>query len=433
MKKKIVTLPTLDDVPHDAEFIGKEKEVTGYRFLVPVEQIEDEEPTEVIEPIEPFPTNSEFVNVKDGQFRKDKETVRFAGTNAYYLPTYENIDTDFVNSTWDMFEKAEVNLVRTWGFYDGPARWDGDPSFQTFKNGKAVYNEEGLRCLDRTVAKAEEKDIYLLIALVNYHVELGGYREYCKAVGVEETFTAFINSPKAQQLFREYIEMLLNRENTITGRKYKDEPIIMGWEIINEARNSNRKPTEIRDWYEDIAKFIKSIDSNHLVGTGEDGFEDITTGSWNNNGKLQNENYTVDSYSNTYVLRAGEGTSYLLNTDIPEIDFGSFHWYAIDYGFGNTASSNVLRAQEAWIRDHAKIADSLGKPCICGEYGFHVNWTPNIEVYSALWRISENVLDGTLLWQFVNSGPKRNEYGGNIISNGRTYNQFIEHINNMTK
>src|SRR5690625_5662508 len=99
----------------------------------------------------------------------------------------------------------------------------------------------------------------------------------------------------------------------------------------------------MRDWYQEIAQYIKSIDSNHLLTTGEDGFDEGTPSE-----------YSRGEYSNTYVLRAQEGTSYVMNVAIPEIDYGYAHWYAGDFGFDHGVPDNELRAQRAWIKEEGK-------------------------------------------------------------------------------
>lgn len=221
--------------------------------------------------------------------------------------------------------------------------------------------------------------------------------------------------------------MLLNRVNTVTGIAYKDEPAIFGWQIMNEGRNRGQNYGVIRDWYQEIARYIKSIDSNHIVSTGEEGFDEGTPSQ-----------YSADQYSNTYALRANEGTSYVANTAIPEIDFGSAHWYPGEYGFGHEVNASFLQAQRAWLSDHKNIAESVGKPFYIGEFGFNGYADSRVvEMYNALYQHSEEIkLDGNLLWQLVADGTKCWEFGGNICyPGGRAdtdlYNKFKQHITNM--
>lgn len=70
---------------------------------------------------------------------------------------------------------------------------------------------------------------------------------------------------------------------------------------------------ELQDWIEDMATFVKSMDKNHLLTVGLEGFYGPTTP-----GKLS--------------LNPGEwasevGTDFIRNFKIPNIDFASVHVY----------------------------------------------------------------------------------------------------------
>lgn len=386
-------------------------------------------------PQNPNPQNPNprgFVQTQNGDFVVDGQVFRFAGTNAYYLPNYQKIDPSVVDRAFNAFEEAGITVVRMWAFYDG---YDcgysrNDRNENVIQTAPGVYSEQALRDLDRVIAKGKEKGIRFILPFVNYWDELGGICQYNTWAGVSNpsrNMQAFIDNPQTQKWFRDYISMLLNRVNTVTGVAYKDEPAIFAWQIINEGRLPGRNPTVIRDWYQEIARYIKSIDPNHLVGTGEEGFDEGTPSE-----------YSVREYSNTYVLRSQNGTSYLLNTAIPEIDFGTAHWYGPDYGFGQDPNETHLRAQRAWISDHARIAEELGKPFFIGEYGYP-GWGDNrvLTSYRDFWNHAESVdLDGSLLWQLTADYVKCYEFGGNICwpagrADQTLFREFQQHIQTM--
>ena len=86
------------------------------------------------------------------------------------------------------------------------------------------------------------------------------------------------------------MQAMANRVNSINGLKYSEDPTILGWEIIGEpisgAHNYPVRPPnvthyEVRQWLDEMAKELKAVDPNHLVGinltAGGDGapeFED---------------------------------------------------------------------------------------------------------------------------------------------------------------
>ena len=380
--------------------------------------------------------DGDFIQVDNGHLKLSDDRFHFAGTNAYYLPNYQLIDSNVVNRALDLFEDSDVRAVRMWAFYDGPPNYENDNSMQP---AAREYNEESLAALDQVIAKGKEKGIYFVLPFINYWSELGGievYNGWCGESGRD--MSAFINNQECQSIFKDYISMLLNRVNTVTGVAYKDEPAIMLWEIGNELRNPNGSAEELRDWYQDIAKYIKSIDSNHLVATGEEGFDDSSLGDFNNNGTFVHPDYTSEDYSNTYVLRANQGTSYVLNTQIPEIDVASAHWYPDVFGFGVQLDEDLNTAQDAWLRDHQNIAQDVGKPFILGEYGLP-RWGSEdvLTNYTDIWNYAEEIeIAGDLLWQLTADYVKCWEFGGNICwPDGREdealYNSFTRHAENM--
>jgi endo-1,4-beta-mannosidase len=51
---------------------------------------------------------------------------------------------------------------------------------------------------------------------------------------------------------------------------YRDDPTILSWNLINEPRcDAIGCNTDILNWIEEMAPYLKSVDSNHLVTVGE--------------------------------------------------------------------------------------------------------------------------------------------------------------------
>jgi len=75
------------------------------------------------------------------------------------------------------------------------------------------------------------------------------------------------------QAYKNYASMIINRVNTITGVKYKDDPTIFAWELANEPHTTDNwdtlhgKPaaSTVRNWVGEMAAFIKGQDPNHMV------------------------------------------------------------------------------------------------------------------------------------------------------------------------
>lgn len=378
---------------------------------------------------DPPPPQSAFVGVNNGDFEIDGQTYDFVGTNAYYLPNYEELDDRVVDRALDAFDQAGIKVIRMWAFYDGyDCGYSAQDSSETvIQPSPGEYNEQALQALDRVIAKGKERGMRFVLTLVNYWDDLGGvcqYNTWDGASDPSQNLSHFINDEDTQRWFKNYIDMLLNRTNTETGTQYKNEPAVFSWEIMNEAQLDGGDPQVLRDWYQEIAQYIKSIDSNHMVATGEEGYDADTPSE-----------YTVEDYSNTYVLRADRGTSFIMNTAIPEIDYASAHWYPANWGFGTEVNSDLLTAQEAWVRDHQEIAQSYDKPLVLGEFGFPGWGDDRTEtVYEELFNSLEtHQVAGDMLWQFTADWVKCYEYGGNICwprgrEDEQLYNIYRDHI-----
>ena len=73
-----------------------------------------------------------------------------------------------------------------------------------------------------------------------------------------------------QEDYHNLIRDVLNRRNTVSGLLYKDDPSVLAWQAANEAMSyfpDRQKPQNeklITDWTLETAKFVKSVDKQHL-------------------------------------------------------------------------------------------------------------------------------------------------------------------------
>ncbi|KAL0956597.1 hypothetical protein HGRIS_002734 [Hohenbuehelia grisea] len=129
---------------------------------------------------------------------------------------------------------------------------------------------------------------------------------YVKQILGSSNHDLFYTDAKVNAAFKNYIK-------TFVGR-YVNEPTIMAWELANEPRckgstgtwSGSCTTTTITNWAKDISAYIKSIDSNHLVAIGDEGF-------YNQPG------------APTYPYQGGEGVDFDANLGISTIDFGTAH------------------------------------------------------------------------------------------------------------
>ena len=150
---------------------------------------------------------------------------------------------------------------------------------------------------------------------------------------------------------KDFITKVVTRKNSITGVAYRDDPTIFSWNLLNEPRCKYCGPEAVTEWYHDIAAHIKSVDPNHLVTTGEEGFFD------------ESSKYAAADPTDGNLWGPRSGQDFVANHDSPDIDYAVIHlwpnnWAALDIDFGKT-----------WVSSHVRAAQELGKPLVVEEFG----------------------------------------------------------------
>lgn len=318
-----------------------------------------------------YATGGDQVNPFVKRYRADlllnNMIFRFAGTNNYYLMYKSRAMVD------DVLETAAANnfrVLRMWGSLD-IGNQDGSDSvhgkadgvyFQYWDGAAPAFNDgaDGLEHLDYVVAKAGELGIKLVIPFVNNWSSFGGIDQYVKWRG-GAYHDDFYTDPTIRQWYKDWIAHLLNRTNTITGIQYKNDPTIMTWELGNEPRckgsglyppSPTCSPATLTAWADEMSTFIKTIDKNHLVSVGDEGFY-------------------CDPSSSDWIDNCGEGVDTIAFTKLPNIDVMSFHLYPDHWGRDAAWGTQ-------WIKRHFADARALNKPAMLGEYGWQDKSTRNV-------------------------------------------------------
>jgi hypothetical protein len=121
------------------------------------------------------------------------------------------------------------------------------------------FDEEAFEVLDVVLAVAREKNIRLVIPLVDNWWWWGGIKEYAAFRGKDGK--AFWKDRQLIGDFKKTIRFVVERVNSRTGIAYKNDPTILAWETGNELASPHR-------WTREIAAYIKQLDTNHLVLDG---------------------------------------------------------------------------------------------------------------------------------------------------------------------
>ncbi|QRW07870.1 Cellulase (glycosyl hydrolase family 5 protein) [Ceratobasidium sp. AG-Ba] len=153
---------------------------------------------------------------------------------------------------------------------------------------------------------------------------------YVKQIPGSANHDLFYTDLAVKEAFNKYVKGFVSR--------YKNEPTIVAWELANEPRckgstgnwSGTCLTTTITEWATEMSAYIKSIDSNHLVAIGDEGFYDQPNGP-------------------NYPYQGGEGIDFNADLKIPSIDFGTFHAYPGSWA----QSGNATLWGVQWIKDHA--------------------------------------------------------------------------------
>ena len=94
------------------------------------------------------------------------------------------------------------------------------------------FNEEGFVALDKVLAVANKKGIRLIVPFFDRAPWMGGQPQYAGFRGREPA--DFWTDPEIIADFKQTVEHVVNRKNTITGVAYKDDKAILAWETGNE-------------------------------------------------------------------------------------------------------------------------------------------------------------------------------------------------------
>jgi mannan endo-1,4-beta-mannosidase len=349
--------------------------------------------------------DTSFVRTSGIHFSLDQQPFRVVGANNYYLGFESDL---MVEPVFELAAQMGLNALRTWAFLDcGAAATGSTPAnakdgvffhYQNSATGKVEFNDgpNGLERLDRTIFLAEQKGIRLILPMVNYWDDFGGVNQYLQwfqLTGRDQ----FYRNADVRAAYRDYVEHLLLRVNTRTGRQYKDEPAILAWELANEPRcvDSAGNPlsdgiTTLIGWVEEMSSFIKSLDSNHLVGVGDEGYFRHNFAFGN---QLYNGSFGVDCEK-------------LLG--IPTVDFGTCHLYP---DFAPSESPAAFGSQ--WIIDHIQAGQRANKPMIIEEYGLKIDsGAVSREAAFQTWldQVVSSGGAGALVWMIASTGIDGQRY-----------------------
>ncbi|KAL6993547.1 Mannan endo-1,4-beta-mannosidase 7 [Sarracenia purpurea var. burkii] len=292
-----------------------------------------------------------FIRSRGSHFLLNGNLYYANGFNAYWL-MYVASDPSQRYKISAAFSEASshgLSLARTWAFSDG--------GFRPLQYSPGSYNDQMFKGLDFVIAEARKYGIKLVLSLVNNYESFGGKKQYVNWASSRGQYLSsdddFFRNPVVKGYYKNHVKTVLNRHNTVTGILYKNDPTIMAWELMNEPRcTSDPSGRTIQAWIMEMASYVKSIDRNHLLEAGLEGFYGQTTP------QKKGLNPSLDI-----------GTDFIANNLIPGIDFATVHSYP-DQWLSSSNEQQQLSFLNNWLNTHIQDAQfMLRKPLLITEFG----------------------------------------------------------------
>lgn len=364
----------------------------------------------------------EFVRRSGSHFMLGQQRLYFMGANCYYL-SYFAQDTSEArgegSATWremadELMERCssmELNVVRIWAFGEENGGEFGSHGDWRMRTAPGVYREEALIGLDYVLHSARELDIRLVLTLVNNWDAYGGMNWYVTNSPTAVSHDDFYTDTTCRQWYKDHVSTLANRTNTFNGTVYKEDPAIFAWQLANEPRcKSDTSGVTMSGWIYEMAGYIKSIDTNHMVSTGEEGWR--ASEYW-------------------------EGTRWVTNSSCPDIDYAVVHCWPDSWTWmwGEDEPglySNAMR----WVSEHVEACEQeIGKPLVLSEYGkskpidgdfgrnfYNDGWYDIIHSSAS----SNGVAAGLQFWMFEADDSWHEDHGSVFYSDTSTVSMITE-------
>eukprot|EP00210_Caulerpa_lentillifera_P005910 g5650.t1 len=233
-----------------------------------------------------------------------------------------------------------------------------DHSTLVLQTRPGQYNKKGLFALDLVLAAASKRGLRMVLTLTDNWTEADSKKQFANWAGKDAD--EFYTDPQIKSWFKDHINFMTSRVNSITGIAYRDDPVIFSWNLINEPRCechvrgcSPSCRDRMQSWIEEMANHLKSMDPNHMVTVGEEGFFSYESGLHGSNPDAQK--------GHDWAVKSGQ--DFIANHDIASIDYGAVHCWPDNWG------GLPIEFQRKWIYEHIVACQTLGKPMALEEFG----------------------------------------------------------------
>lgn len=308
-----------------------------------------------------------FVQRKGSRFVLQNKPYVFIGTNYWYgglLGLQKNPERGKLRlqKELDFLKSNGVDNLRVVVGAEGSGMINGmiriGPPLQT---AQGKFDEKILTGLDLLLAEMGKRGMKAVLFFSNNWEWSGGFQQYLiwnnlvpkdqltrKLTWDEQRdmVSKFYTCQPCKMAYHQQVDLLLNRTNSLTKKKYTADPAIMAWELANEPRPMRTSANKAyQQWISEVAARIKAKDRNHLVTIGHEG-------------NMGSENMQL--FEDIH--------------DDKNIDYVTIHIWPKNWSWFKDTSiakgfENVVAQTKAYISQHAAIAQKLQKPMVLEEFG----------------------------------------------------------------
>lgn len=354
----------------------------------------------------PFKRSNNFITAKGPKFYDGNNEYRYLGTSNYYL---RNAGKEKINYILSEAAKIGFKVIRVGSNAEAESfdKVDKKNLNRFFRIGKDYFNEDAYKELDYVLDAAEKYGLRVILHFTDNWEYYGGVKVIAGWAGVSKN--DFWTDETAKKFYKQSIDKIVNRKNTINGKLYKNDPTIFAYDLCNEPRNeADLTGKTLALWIDEMSTYVKSQDPNHLVTTGLEGFFLKDDGT---------------HYS---------GADYILSHKPQNIDFCTFHIYPT-YSHNHFSLSTTEWLIKKWISDGHNI---VGKPVVMEEYGISKNDEeyPKAKWIGEMTRIFfENGGNGANYWFFIDEDYSYGD-GFEVRPSETIYvNEFIKWANMINR
>lgn len=307
----------------------------------------------------------DFIKTDKTSFLRNGKPYTFMGTNFWYGINLGSKgaggDRERLIRELDQLAAMGVKNLRVMGGSEGPDT-EGYRMLPSLQPSPGKYNEEVLEGLDFLLAEMAKRDMVAVMCMNNFWNWSGGVGQYLVWAGAADSIpnpsapggnwdeyqrfaASFYSNEKAMKMFNDHLKFIINRKNSITGILYREDPVIMSWELANEPRAVDNQAAFYK-WVENTSNLIREMDANHLITTGSEG-------------------NTSGPFAATDVFK---------DHNFKNIDYATIHLWVQNWAFydpykADSTYGPSIDFARTYIKEQLEKAAPLNKPLVLEEYG----------------------------------------------------------------